>query len=840
MFRTALRNVLAHKAKLLMTALAVTLGVAFVAGSLVFSSTVSRAYSDAVSSDLRGVDLAVQQGWDDGPHYPDQRLLDEIAALPETGAVLGDVRGNAALAGPDGQRVGELWSSAAGSIVEGDERRTLVEGRLPEGEGELLIDSRTAERTGFTTGDTVTWSTDGPGRTATVTGVFDTEDGDVAAGGTLLLFAPDVAQEIFLEPGQYDQLNVTAAPGVSQGELRTAVEPLVTDTLDLATGDELVAAQERSIASYTEGLRTGLLIFAGISLFVGIFIIANTFTMLVTQRIRELALLRAVGASRRQVTRSVLIESFVVGFLAGATGLVVGIGVALLLRATIAGEASGLPAGDLVVGLDSVLVSLGVGVVVTMLSAWLPARRAAKIPPAAAVGAAYAPATRRGLVVRTSVGAVLTLLGGFLALVKATDDMSTNLLIMTFGSMVLLTGVILLTPVLSRPVIAAVRPLLRPFGFLGDLARRNALRDSRRTAATASALMIGLTLITALTVGAAGMQRAMSEELRQTVSADYEVRMFSTVPMSPEVREAVAAAPEVTASTGLAGDWVDFAGEEGEDGGAMLHGVNGADLPELMSLELVEGESARLGEGEILLDERTAAERGLGVGDSVALRLGEEEQVEELTVVGVYGDHRTLYGMVADVSVLERNGIPTDDRFVWVMTEGGVSAETTEALRAAVGDSPALSVLDREAMIAEASGQADTALTLVYALLGMAVVIAVLGVVNTLAMSVMERRSEIGMLRAVGLDRGGVARMVRLESVVISLFGGVLGIGLGIFIGWAGGLKLADQMTTFELVLPYERLGLFLLLAAVVGVIAALWPARRAARTDMLSAIHAT
>ncbi|NJP65676.1 ABC transporter permease [Streptomyces spiramenti] len=837
MFRTALRNVLAHKAKLLMTALAVTLGVAFVAGSLVFSSTVSRAYSDAVSSDLRGIDLAVQEGWDDGPYYPDQRLLDEIAALPETGAVFGDVRGNAALAGPDGERVGELWSSTAGSIVEGDERRTMVEGRLPEGEDELVIDSRTAERTGFTTGDTVTWSTDGPGRTATVTGVFETEDGDVAAGGTLLLFAPDVAQEVFLEPGQYGQLNVTAAPGVSQDELRTAVEPLVAESLDLATGAQLVADQERSIASYTEGLRTGLLIFAGISLFVGIFIIANTFTMLVTQRIRELALLRAVGASRRQVTRSVLIESFVVGLLAGAAGLVVGIGVALLLRATIAGEASGLPAGDLVIGADSVLVSLGVGVVITMLSAWLPARRAAKIPPAAAVGAAYAPATRRGLVVRTTVGAVLALLGGVLALVKATDDMSSNFLIMAFGAMVLLTGVILLTPVLSRPVIAAVRPLLRPFGFLGDLARRNALRDSRRTAATASALMIGLTLITALTVGAAGMQRAMAEELEQTVSADYEVRMFSTIPMSSDVREAVAAAPEVTASTGLATEYVDF---DGEDAGAALHGVSGENLPELMALELVEGDSARLGEGDILLDERTAAERGLGAGDTVALRLGDEEQVETFTVVGVYEDHRTLHGMVTDVSVLERNGISTEDRFVWAMTEGGVSAETTEALRAAVGDSPALSVLDREAMIAEVSAEADTALTLVYALLGMAVVIAVLGVVNTLAMSVMERRSEIGMLRAVGLDRGGVARMVRLESVVISLFGGVLGIGLGIFIGWAGGLKLADQMSTYQLVLPYERLGLFLLLAAVVGVIAALWPARRAARTDMLSAIHAT
>ncbi|MEU5188666.1 FtsX-like permease family protein [Streptomyces klenkii] len=838
MFRTALRNVLAHKARLLMTVLAVMLGVAFVSGTLVFTSTISAAQKKSSEKGFTGVDIAIQPHRQDGdkgnpgeaPKLT-QRLLDQAAAVPGAAGATGAVNGFAAIADKQGKLIGEGFNSTGANYYPGtggkDSRYPLKSGRAPHGAGEIALDAKTAERGGYKTGDTVRVSVDGPVLEQKLAGIFTTDDGNVSAGGSLALFDTPTAQKLYGKPGEFSEIYVKAAAGTSQAALKSAVEKILPADAEATTGKQLADDQARMIAQDQDAQRTILLTFAGIALFVGIFIIANTFTMLVAQRTKELALMRAVGASRRQVTRSVLIEAFLVGTVAGVTGLVAGIGIGSGLRSLLASNGAQLPDGPLVVEPSTIAVSLVVGIVVTMLSAWLPGRRAAKIPPVAAMNSVHAVPTTRSLVVRNSIGGALTALGAAIVLTASASNT------MGLGAGIVLIGVFVLTPLLSRPLIAAASPVLRLFGMPGKLARQNAVRNPRRTAATASALMIGLTLITGMTVIAGSVQQAIDKMATSSMKADYVVSMASMTSLSPDVEKKLAAHPDVTASSPVRMSPARVNGDFKN-----LSGVNGATIGKLTKLDFTAGSFKGLSGDKVVIDDALARTHHWKLGSSVPVTF-EDGKKGTLTVSGVYKGNDLMRGMMVDVRTIAPHQSEISDRQVMVKTKGGAGESVKDSLRKALGDNPAIQIQTKQDISNSIAKGINLLLNILYGLLAMAVVVAVLGVVNTLAMSVFERQQEIGMLRAIGLDRKGIKRMVRLESLVISLFGGVMGVGLGVFFGWAAGDLISKALNTYELVLPWGRMCIFLLLAALVGVLAALWPARRAAKLNMLSAIKA-
>ncbi|MFI2434756.1 ABC transporter permease [Streptomyces sp. NPDC018693] len=839
MFRTALRNVLAHKARLLMTVLAVMLGVAFVSGTLVFTNTISDAYQKSSARGFGHVDVAMtptyQEGKGDEPGKMSEltdALLDKSAKVPGAADAIGVVDGTVPIADKDGRLIGEGWQSRGGNYWgDKDPRYPLKSGTAPRGENEVAIDAETARRTGYQVGDTLRLSVDGPVLTPKVTGVFTTDDGNVAAGGSLVLFDTPTAQKLFGKAGTYNEIAVKAAPGTSQTALQAALEKaLPQDLVRTTTGKALADTQAKQIASDMSGLRQALLVFAGISLFVGTFIIANTFTMLVSQRTRELALLRAVGASRRQVTRSVLIEAFVVGAVAGAAGLVTGIGIGVALRSLIGTLGATVPDGPLVITPGTIGAAFAVGIVITMLAAWLPGRRAAKIPPVAAMSSVHAKATVKSLVLRNTIGALFS--GAGIATILAATSMrgKQGMTPMGLGATLLIIGVFVLTPLLSRPLIAAAAPVLRIFGITGKLARQNSLRNPRRTAATASALMIGLTLITGMTVMAGSVQKSIEKMAAESLRADYVVSMAVGNGLSPDVEKQLAGVDGVTdisplreAESLVDGDY-DY-----------LTGVNGASIGKLTDPEVNDG-AFEVSGTQVAVDASSALRYGWKAGSSFTAAY-QDGKKQKLTVAGIYEGNDVISGILVDNATLTPHLSDPTDRKVMVKTSDGASSATKDKLVKALGTNPAIRIQDRQDITNEIAQMFTLMLNMLYGLLAMAVVVAVLGVVNTLAMSVFERSQEIGMLRAVGLDRPSIKRMVRLESLIICLFGGVLGVGLGVFFGWAAGELLANGLPTYELVLPWGRLVLFLALAATVGVLAALWPARRAARLNMLTAI---
>ncbi|MBK3579022.1 ABC transporter permease [Streptomyces sp. MBT65] len=839
MFRTALRNVLAHKARLLMTVLAVMLGVAFVSGTLVFTNTISNAFQNSSAKGFDQVDVAVTAKYQDDKgdtvgKTPEltQAMLDTSAKVPGAASATGVVNGFTAIADKKGKLIGGGFQSEGGNYWgDKDARYPLKSGTAPHGSGEVAIDSETAKRAGYKVGDTVRLSVDGPVLSPRITGIFTTDDGNVAAGGSLALFDTATAQKLFGKAGTYDEIDVKAAAGTSQAALKSQLDlALPKGQTETTTAKKLADDQAETIAASMSGLKSGLLVFAGIALFVGTFIIANTFTMLVAQRTKELALLRAVGASRRQVTRSVLLEAFVVGAVAAAAGLVAGIGIGAGLRALMGTIGATVPDGPLVITPNTVLSALAVGILITMLAAWLPGRRAAKIPPVAAMSSVHATATTKSLVLRNTLGALFS--GAGVAVVIAATSMngSDGQAPMGIGAVLLIIGVFILTPLLSRPLIAAAAPVLRIFGISGKLARQNSVRNPRRTAATASALMIGLTLITGMTVMAGSLQQAIDKMASSAISADYIVSMANGNELSADVDKTLTTTSGVTATSPLRNAPSRIDGET-----EFLTGVNGSAIGKLTDLTVDSG-TFKVAGTQVVVDDDTAKSHGWKAGSTFTTHY-EDGKAQQLTVSAVYEGNALIRGIMLDNATLAPHQTDPADMQILVKTADGTSSSTKDKLEKALGSNPAVKVQDKKDLSDSIAQVFTLILNMVYGLLAMAVIVAVLGVINTLAMSVFERSQEIGMLRAIGLDRKGIKRMVRLESLVISLFGGVLGIGLGVFFGWAAGELIGSKMATYELVIPWARMALFLLLAGTVGVLAALWPARRAAKLNMLSAI---
>ncbi|RKT16190.1 putative ABC transport system permease protein [Streptomyces sp. 1114.5] len=849
MYRTALRNVLAHKGRLLMTALAVMLGTAFVAGTMVFSDTFGKAMRDSNSKSYSDVSVQVvdraagsgasaKQKSESGSAALTDATVQQLAALPGTANARGVVGGFTGVADRGGNLIGEFWAAKGANFAPGqdgkDPRYPMAEGQGPTNAKEIALDRRTADKAGYKVGDTVRVAANGPVVEAKLTGIFTTDDPVVSTGGTLTLFDKATAQQLLLEPGRYSSIVLTAKPGTTDDALLAQAEPKVPSghQFDVETGTKLKADEQDMIAKGTDTLRTVLLAFAGISLFVGIFIIANTFTMLVAQRTKELALLRAIGASRKQVTRSVLVEALAIGAVSAVAGLLAGIGIGAGMQSLMRTLNENMPQSSLVIEPTTVVVTLTVGVLVTVLSALLPAMRASRIAPVAAMSSGDQPTSQKSLVVRNTIGSLLA--AGGLALIgfgASTGDGSGRMPV-ALGAFLTLIGVFVLLPLLSRPVIALVGPVLRKLaGTPGKLAQQNAVRNPRRTASTAAALTIGLTLVSGLTVLGASVGGAIDKAVTSSMKADYIVSAANSMNLSDQVAAQIAKAPGVVASSPLTSAYWELNGTS-----KAISGLNADSFDQLAEVKLTSGSTSALGKGQLLVDQDVAKKFNVTTGSTMTVSFP-DESTGQLTVGGVYEKGGMLGPVVLANSEIAKHDPKPYVSDVLVKGKDGATGALKQSLKDATGANPVIEVKSKQEVRDDFSQSITFILNLMYGLLAMSVLVAILGVINTLAMSVFERKREIGMLRAIGLDRRGIKRMVRLESVVISLFGAGIGLLLGCFIAWAINGTLKSSLAGLTTVVPYGQLALFLALAGVVGLVAALWPARRASRLDILSSI---
>ncbi|MFF1724804.1 ABC transporter permease [Streptomyces sviceus] len=851
MYRTALRHVRAHKGRLLMTMLAVLLGTAFVAGTLIFSDSIGQSVKDSLADSHSRIsaqvtDTAVNSDSDSGAgqHTGARGSLTEptvrrIAALPGTRSARGTVTGFAGLSDPHGNLIGSRGNTQGANWVPSadgqDPEYPMAQGTGPTSTGMIAIDRRTASDNDFKVGDIVRAAVNGPVLRMTVTGIFTTDDPQVRAGGSLVLFDTATAQRLYLQPGQYDSIQVVATPGTSQNELRAEILQVVphSGNITVKTGAQLDADTAAETRSGMSGMRNVLLAFAGIALFVGVFLIANTFTTLIAQRNRELALLRAIGASRRQITNSVLLEALLVGVSASVAGLVTGIGIGAALQGLMGSMGSHVSTSTLVVSPTTVLVTLCTGTMVTALATLLPGLRASRVAPVAAMRSNDTPATHKSLVVRNSIGVALAGVGPALVLWGAVRGGSPGNLLVAGGAVSTLVGVFVLTPALSRPAIALAGPLCTwLFGISGTLAGQNAVRNPRRTAATASALTVGITLISALTVLGASVTHAIDKQVTQNMRADYAVSVLLSLPVAPTLLPAIARTPGVAAYSALDDQRLRTGGKD-----LPVTGVDAKSFDQLIAPNMVSGSTAALRRGEILVDQDHAVNDDWAVGSTVPVTYPDGSS-GRLTVGGVYQNSEVLGSVLMSRSVLSPHTSAPFYSTVLVKGVTGATASLQQALKDSTGDNPLINVRTKQEMRDHFSSQISLLLDAMYALLAMSVIIAVLGVVNTLAMAVLERKREIGMLRAVGLPRSAVRRMVHLESILIASFGAALGIAVGSFLAWACVRLLSGPMTGLTTVFPYAQLAAYLAGAALVGLLAALWPARRAAGLNVLDSIR--
>jgi putative ABC transport system permease protein len=846
MWRTTLRGLLSHKLRMAMSALAIVLGVAFVAGTLIFTDTLSRTFGDLFTATSADVNVAPKAAFDGGVTGPGalagsatipQSAVDTIRTLPGVAAVSGVVQAQGVyVVGRDGKVLDTKQSPAIGigwDIEPTLNPAGLTAGRGPARDGEIALDTATVDKTGYQIGDTVPVLTPGPRVEARLVGVFRFGSSGGLAGASLTAFDTATAQRLLGKPGGFSGVSIAAAEGVDDPELQQQVRQAIGDGFDVKTRQEQADSSAAALESSLSFFSTILLVFAGVALFVGSFLILNTFSMLVAQRSKELALLRALGASRSQVTRSVLAEALALGLVGSTVGLGAGLGIAAALRALFAKFGLTLD-GGLVFSTRTVLWSYGVGVVVTVVAAYLPARRASRTPPVAAMRD-EASQPERSLRRRTVAGAGLCVLGaGALVVSSTTDDGSSAAAWVGGGAVALVIGTIALSPGLAVPFLRTAGALLPAvWGRAGHLAQQNALRNPRRTAATASALMIGLTLVSAFSILGASTTASIDKLIGQGLRADFVVSTAVNQPFSPEV------ANRIKAVDGVGTVMQHRFGAVHVDGGnTFLTAVDPAALDQTVTLDYVAGSTAGLRGTGLLVDQPTAAAHGWSVGSTVQALLPNATQLN-LVVGGIYRANQVIGTLVVPLDTYTTAGGAALDQFVYVdLAPGADPASVRSALDGVLAAYPVVTVKDQDQFRGELKSQVNQLLLLIDALLALSVLIAVLGIVNTLALAVIERTREIGLLRAVGMERSQLRRMVRLESVVISVYGASLGLVLGVVLGIALTGSLSGQGIEV-LSVPVLRLAGFLAVSASIGVLAALWPARRAARLRILTAIAA-
>jgi putative ABC transport system permease protein len=837
MWNVTLKGLLAHKLRLALTASAIVIGVTFISGSLILTDTLHNTFTTLVSDIYQHIDFEVR-----GDAAFTNASTGAAVRNPIPESILSNVRRVSGVAYADGSVTGYAQYIVDGNAIDNSGTATgvsfdpdgrlsafqLVEGRAPTTSGDVVMDLATAQKYGFTIGSRVRILLPSSIQRFTITGFLKFGSADNLAGATIAAFDLPTAQRLFGLQGRLNTINVLAAPGTDKSTVEQAIARVIPPGVDVVTGQTVVNEQTSVINKALSVFSSALVIFALIALFVGAFTIFNTFSIIVGQRTRELALLRIVGASRRQIFRSVLLEAGLVGLMASIVGLGFGVLAAKGLVALLSGFGVSLPAESLVFGFRTVVVALVVGVGVTVVSAIGPARRAVATPPMAALVSHRADeqlSSRRRIV----IGGAGTVVSVALLGVGLT---ASAIGLVGLGAVGIFLGVGMLAPTVARPMASAIgRPLAGILGISGRLGRENSMRSPRRTAQTAAALMVGLALVSAMAVFGASLSKSTTNSVDNAISADLIVT-GPNAGFPASVVTAVSRVPGVVATATAYKGQFELRGSL-----STLVGVSTDHLADSVILRMTAGSAeGPLTAGRILVDAPTARDDHLSVGSVVPVKFALTGD-STMRVGGIFAPNALIGSYLVGGGFFLSHFTNPLPIAVLAKTDG--DAGVANAVNNALDPYPNVGVQTKAQYEASQAASIKKLLGIVYALLALAVLIALIGIVNTLLLSVFERTHEIGLLRAVGMKRRQIRAMIRSEAVILSLFGAIIGVVVGTGLGTALVSSLRHSQEITVVVIPFVSLVVFLFIATGLGLGAASWPARRAARLDVLAAIAA-
>jgi putative ABC transport system permease protein len=849
MFKIIMHGLLARKFRLFATALAVTLGVAFMAGTLVLTDTFGQTFNDLSAGVYKGTDAQVRaSSVFNGPQFTgaqrpfvDASLASTLRRVPGVAAAEGSAFGYTRLIGKNGQALGHPvngpptlggnWNQVAALNP-----WHLLAGHAPQAAGQVVIDKKSATDARLRVGDVTTVLVKGPPQRVQVVGIIGFGTADNLAGASMVLFTTPVAQQLVTAPGKYSSILFVAKPGVSQQQLVSNLRQALPHGLEAITGATLIKETQDNFAKFLSFFGTFLLIFAVVALLVGAFMIFNTFSITVAQRTRENGLLRALGASKRQVLGAVLLEAVVVGVIASLIGLAAGVAVAIGLKAVLSAVGFGIPISGIVFTARTALIAGLAGLAVTIVAAVSPARKAAKVAPVAAMQDVAVGSTGYGSKERVMVGSAILVLGVAALFTGLFTSVASRVLVVGAGALLVFFGVSVLGRTVALPLSRAVgAPLPRLRGLTGKLARQNAMRNPKRTAAAASALMIGVGLVGFITILAASSTASVNAAIDRGFAGDIVVDSGGGLMggVDPGLARQLGKLPQVQAATGVAIGLAQINGKVEQ-----VSAVDPRAASQIFNVSPVQGSVAGLGRTGIAVYKDVATSQHLRLGSTVPA-LFKDTGPQTLTVALIYGDATAAPAPRYFLSdqAFDANFAVRYDSQVFVKKAPGVTTPAAlTAVRAVATRYSGTTVMDQAAFKADQAKPIQQQLTLVYALLALAVLIALLGIGNTLALSIFERTRELGVMRAVGMTRHQLRAMIRWESVIIALQGTVLGLLIGVFFGWALVLAMKDQgITVFSV--PVLNLVIVVVLAGLAGAVAAIWPSRRAAKLNILRAL---
>ncbi|HZR13852.1 MAG TPA: FtsX-like permease family protein, partial [Acidimicrobiia bacterium] len=844
MWKLTIKNVLARKVRFLLTGVAVMLGVAFVSGTLVLTATISHTFDNLFSTIYQNTDAVVRQQAAFGSGFQTQRgridasLVPVVRSAPGVQAADGTVQGYAQIINKSNKTVGKAGQGPPALGVSWLPDRQLstfhiVDGRGPKAANEIVIDEKSAKDAGYRVGDQVPVVTKTGRAPYVLVGTVGFGKASSLLGATVVGFTPDTASRVLGEPGKVDAIDVKADSGVSQAQVVRNIERTLKDkgldkNVEVLTGKQITAENQSNVKQGLSFFNTFLLIFGVVALLVGSFIIFNTFSIIVAQRTREMALLRAIGAVRKQVVGGVLFESVLVGIVASTIGFVGGIALAGGLKGLLAALGIDIPAGGIVVPASAVIWAYVTGLVVTVIAAVAPALRASRIPPVAAM--------RDVAIDRSSTSPVRILSGGVVTAIGIAMLLGglfgSQIALVGVGAAVIFLGVAILGPVLARPIVSALGVPVRAMrGVTGQLARDNATRNPKRTSATAAALMIGVALVVFITIFGASIRSSVNAAIDQSMKADYVVTSqgFGQGQLPLTLENQLKTVSGVKSVSGVRTGEVKINGSV-----KMLIAVDPQQVNSLFDLLVSKGNITDLGTDGIAIQKTTASDNNWKLGDQVRVQFAQTGS-KTLRVAAIF-DQTGVGNYVVSNATYAANFPDQFNSQIYIRTEGGPNAQVRQGLEQVVKQYPAGKLQDRAEFKHSQGDQVNQFLNLVYVLLMFAIVIAVFGIANTIGLSVIERTREVGLLRAVGMSRRQLRSTIRWESVLVALLGAVLGLVVGIFFGWAMVTALSDQGIN-KLAFAPVSLVVIVVIAGIFGVLAGALPARRAARLDVLRAV---
>lgn len=844
MWKIATAELLSHKRRLIGTCSAIILGVALLAGTLVLGDTMRASFNTVFSKANAGISVVVRGSESIGSDSTAQRnsipasTLDDVASIDGVAAASPVVSGIGQLVGADGKPLGGNGPpTLAGNWGDDPELNPyqLAEGRAPQGPGEVVIDMASSKTGKLPIGSTTTVFLPDP-VTVTVVGLAKYGDAESLGGTSFTGFSLPEAQRLILHsPDVISSVALRAEPGVSDDELLTRVQPALPTTTEALTGPELTEEQNADIESDFLGFfETFLLVFTGVAMLVAALSIANTFAVILAQRTRQSALLRALGASRQQILRSITIEAVAIGLVASVIGLGIGVLLAAGLMAGAEAGGFGVPSAGLEITLSTGIVSIGIGLAVTVLASLLPAVKASRVAPLAALRDVSQDRSATSKV--RNIGGAIAMVAG-IGLVISGAVGSGGLSPVAFGSLLTTAGVLLLGPVLARPASQVLGAPIRAFrGVPGGLASENAQRNPRRTASTASALLIGLGVVTLFSVFGASIKTSIDDAASKGFHGDLVVQTggFSGAGLSPAMVATVAELPDVSSASALSNGAIRIG-----DGEKTVSIVDPASFQQFFGLDVTAGDMAQLPPDSVVVSTDMAEDEGWSEGTSIPVTFG-DGTTTALTVGAVYEKTDLISGMLVPEVTWAPHATQTFTQMMLIKLADGVSvAEGQAAVTEVAAQYGSPEVMDREQYVDSVSSQVDAFLTIVYVLLALSVFIALMGIANTLSLAIHERTRELGLLRAIGQTRAQLRSMVRWESVVVATFGALTGVVLGTFLAWGlvKGAMADEGLGSFSA--PVGQLVFIVVVGAGIGIVASLRPAARAAKLDVLKAITA-